>query len=124
MVQRQTQHHGAQVNAGRVLREGSEIDGLRRRHVERRQVVLGDVIAIEAELFGQANELIPFLELLLNRNVAPALEVIPPAEFKSHGPFLLVAGADGSRRYGVLAVTPIDEQAEQEEGKNNATHNE
>ncbi len=64
MIQRQAQHHGAQPDPRRALRDRGKEHDRRWRHVERGEVVLRDVVAIEPVLLGaldQADTLIVLL---------------------------------------------------------------
>ena len=56
MVERQAQHHGAKSDARCASRDGGEEDNRRWRHVERGEVVLGDVVAVEAMFLGALDQ--------------------------------------------------------------------
>jgi hypothetical protein len=56
MVERQAQHHGAEPNARCAPRDRGEEDDRRWGHVERREVVLGDVVAVEAVFLGALDQ--------------------------------------------------------------------
>ena len=84
MIQRQAQHHRAQPYLRCAPRHRREEHDRRRRHVQRGEVVLGDMIAVEPELLGVPDQLDAFIVLLPQRHVGALLEVIPPAELQCH----------------------------------------
>ena len=56
MIERQAQHHGAEPDRRCAPRDGGEEDDRRWRHVERGEVVLGDVVAVEAVFLGALDQ--------------------------------------------------------------------
>ena len=53
----QNVNQGAETDARRALGRGRQKKARRRRHVQRRAVMLGDVVAIKALLFGAFDQL-------------------------------------------------------------------
>src|ERR1700674_1068377 len=80
MIERQEVEERAEPYTARLARGGGEIDARRRRHRERRRMVLGEMIAGEAGLLRRLQEdqalLIGFLQRL-----APVVDIIEYAEF-------------------------------------------
>ena len=84
VIQRQDVHHGADPQSRRRLRQRRQEHVRRRRHIQRGEVVLGNVVADEAQLLGFLEQLDLLLELPVERNARPTLEVIPDAEVDAH----------------------------------------
>lgn len=84
MVQRQDVHHRADAQPSGSLRQRRQEDVGRRRHVQRRQVVFGDVVADKTKLLGLLEQGDLLLELEIERNARPTLEMIPDAEADAH----------------------------------------
>jgi hypothetical protein len=73
-----------------VSGERGKKDGRRGRHIQRRKVVFGDLVAPESEPFGLDHILDALFVLLVKRYYIGVLrlEVIPDAELKLHRAFL------------------------------------
>ena len=84
MIQRQAEHHGSQAYLRCPPRDRRKEHDRRRRHIQRGEVVLRDVIAVEPVFLGTLDQLDPFIVLLPQRHVGALLEMIPPAELQCH----------------------------------------
>jgi hypothetical protein len=80
MVQRQRVDQRPEAKVSRALRHRGEEHARRRRHAERRGVMLGQVIGMEAGPVIGLDDLQPLLVVLCQRHVV-AVEVIENAEF-------------------------------------------
>src|SRR6266853_6546586 len=80
MIERRDGHHGPEAQALRALRHRREEHGGRRRHSERREMVLGDMIGVKARALVGLHDLQALAVEALVRTVAE-VEVIEDAEF-------------------------------------------
>src|SRR4029077_12694751 len=97
MIKRERVHERAEAQALRPLRDGGEKDARRRRHAERRRVVLSEMIGMEARAIISLDELQPLLILLVQGKRA-LIHVIEDAEFQAHRKiFRSVGMAEGAK---------------------------
>ena len=68
-AQRQKIDERSEPDALRRPRDGAEIDARHRNHVERRAMMLGDMVGIDARLVGRGDKSQPFVELGGEREV-------------------------------------------------------
>src|SRR6476619_1794982 len=79
MVERQRVDQRAEAEPSRTLRDRREIDARRRRHAERREMVLGDVVAVEAGALIGLDDFEASFVILVELHVA-MVEVIKDAD--------------------------------------------
>ncbi len=89
-IERQQIDERAEADAPGRLRDRAEPDARHRHHVERRRVVLGDVIGVEAGVVGGRHVGEAFGQLRVERPVG-AVDVVEDAEFHRRGPPVLTA---------------------------------
>src|SRR3954468_19993945 len=94
-IERQEIGEGAEAHLLRRARDRAEIYAGHRDHVERRRMVLGHVIAVEAKLVGESDIFHALVELLVERPIL-LVDVVENPEF--HG---------RSLSYGALTSGPI-----------------
>ena len=83
VMDRQRIDEGAEAQPLGALRDRREEHAGRGRHAERREVMLGDVIGVEARAVEGFDHLQPLLVVVAQRQVV-AVEVIEDAEFQAH----------------------------------------
>src|SRR5205085_11377773 len=85
MIERQKVHHRPETELLRALRDGRQKDARRRRVTQRRIMMLGQVIAVEAGPVIGLDQLQPVLEMPLQRR-ATVVEVIENPETHHRSP--------------------------------------
>ena len=80
MVERQGIDHRPEAQPLRALRHGSEKDARARRHAERRRMMLGQVVAVEARAIEQLDDREPLL-VIVRKRCRAAIEVVEDSEF-------------------------------------------
>src|SRR5205814_9476414 len=85
VVQRKQVHQGAQQDAPCAARRRGEEHVLRRRHAQRRLMVLGEMIGVIAKLVGTRQKLQALVVRLVERNISQPLEMIENAKLQAHG---------------------------------------
>jgi hypothetical protein len=94
MMQRQRIDERAEAQPFGALRDRREENAGRRRHAERREVMLGDVIRIEAAAIERLDHLEPVFVVIPQREVV-AVEVIEDAEFEGHADTVAIYACPG-----------------------------
>src|SRR5882672_1750875 len=85
MIERQRVDQRPETQPARALRDRGEKDARRRGEAERRRMMLGDVIGVEAEPVVGFDDLQPGLVVVTKREIV-AVEMIEDAELHSTKP--------------------------------------
>ena len=85
MMQRHRPHQRAEAQSARTLRYGRQENARRRRHAERRRVMLGEMIGVEAGAVVSLGDAQAILVEVGERS-AVAVEMIKNAEFHAYSP--------------------------------------
>src|SRR5215470_18970633 len=90
MVERQRVDQGTEMQSPCTLRHRAEKNSRGRRHAQRRRVMLGEMIGVEADGIVELDELEPCFVIVVQRHVI-AIEMVENAKFH-YPPLLLCAG--------------------------------